>query len=170
MTQRFLLTSFQTWLSEQMSNSSDDLLIEVSKLDFISHDLNFLRHLRVDVELASNQVLPKIELLQPDVIVCCGMAATRPYLSVESCASRGENVLSTKVDLTKLLLGIGNVQVSHDCGKFVCEGLYYSVLDYLQQKQLLTPCIFVHVPILTRENLPTVVADFLLILDKLALL
>ncbi|MDJ0736864.1 MAG: peptidase C15 [Nostocaceae cyanobacterium] len=170
MMQRFLLTSFKTWLPEQVSNSSDDLLIEVSKVNYISGDLTFVRQLPVDVELASNRVLQKIESVQPDVIVCCGMAATRPYLSIESCASGAETVLYTKVDLKKLLLDIGTVEVSHDCGKFVCEGLYYSVLDYLQQKQLPTVCIFVHVPILTSANLPTVVADFLLIIDKLALL
>ncbi|WP_088239517.1 peptidase C15 [Calothrix rhizosoleniae] len=175
MKKRFLLTSFETWLPHQRSNSSDDLLIELSKLNSISHNLNLLRLLPVDIELASSQVLERIAELQPDVIICCGMAESRLLLTVEFQARKTfidgeENVLPTKVDLEQLVLGISSVEISHDCGKFVCEGLYYSVLDYLQQHHRQIPCIFVHVPILTRENLPIMLADFLLIVDGMATL
>ncbi|MDJ0619681.1 MAG: peptidase C15 [Calothrix sp. MO_192.B10] len=174
MKKRFLLTSFEIWLSHQQSNSSDDLLIELSRLDSISHDLNFMRLLPVDIELASSRVLEKIAELQPDGIICCGMAEKRLGLTVESQARRtfingAENVLPTKVDLEQLVRETSAVEISHDCGQFVCEGLYYSVLDYLQQNHLHIPCIFVHVPILTGENLPAILADFLLIVDGMAL-
>ncbi|MBF2006835.1 MAG: peptidase C15 [Chlorogloeopsis fritschii C42_A2020_084] len=169
MKRSFLLTSFATWLPHQQSNSADDLLIELAKLDSISHTLSFLRLLPVDVQLASAQVLEKITEFKPDGIVCCGMAEKRKLLSVESNASCGESVLHTKVDLEQLVLGTAAVEISHDCGKFVCEGLYYSVLDYLQQCQLKVPCIFIHVPILTEENLPSILSDFLLIIHRLAL-
>lgn len=53
MKKRILLTSFDIWLKDQQSNSSDDLLFEVTKLDLIPHDLSFLRQLPVDVQLAS---------------------------------------------------------------------------------------------------------------------
>ncbi len=39
MTRRLLLIYFATWLPDQQSNSDDDLLIELAKLDSISHDL-----------------------------------------------------------------------------------------------------------------------------------
>ena len=104
MTKRFLLTSFATWLPHQQSNSSDDLLIELFRLDCISHDLNLLRLLPVDIELARNRVLEKIAQLQPDKIICCGMAESRQSLTVESQANRicidgEENILPTQVDL-----------------------------------------------------------------------
>ncbi|MCX7594021.1 MAG: peptidase C15, partial [Fischerella sp.] len=133
MKKRLLLTSFHTWLPHQMSNSSDDLLNEVAKLDSISADLSFVRLLPVDVQLASAQVLKKIAELSPDGIICCGMAEKQKQLSVESNASYGESMLQTTVDLEQLLVGTAAVEVSHDCGKVVCEGLYYSVLDYLRQ-------------------------------------
>ena len=175
MTKRFLLTSFATWLPHQQSNSSDDLLIELFRLDCISHDLNLLRLLPVDIELARNRVLEKIAQLQPDKIICCGMAESRQSLTVESQANRicidgEENILPTQVDLEQLILETSAVKVSHDCGKFVCEGLYYSVLDYLGQNHPYIDCIFVHVPILTEKNLPIIMAYFLLIVDKMALL
>ncbi|MBW4645120.1 MAG: peptidase C15 [Goleter apudmare HA4340-LM2] len=170
MKKRFLLTSFDIWLSEQLSNSSNDLLLEVAKLDSLSHDLTFLYQLPVDVQLASECVIAKINELKPDYIICCGMAAKRTQLSVEVRASCQESVLYTGVDLGQLVLGAETIEISHDCGKFVCEGLYYSVLDYLHQSQLTMNCIFVHVPVLHPENLVRILEDFLLIINKLALL
>ncbi|WP_375471914.1 peptidase C15 [uncultured Nostoc sp.] len=169
MKKRILLTSFDIWLKDQQSNSSDDLLLEVTKLDLIQHDLTFLRQLPVDVQLASTLVMEKIKAIQPDYIICCGMAASRTQLSVEAVASYEEIVLQTEVDLEKLVAGAAAIQISHDCGKFVCEGLYYSVLDYLSQNQLTARCIFVHVPVLNQENLMGILADFVLIINKLAL-
>lgn len=64
MKKRILLTSFDIWLKAQQSNSSDDLLLEVTKLDLIPHDLSFLRQLPVDVQLASTQVIEQINAIQ----------------------------------------------------------------------------------------------------------
>jgi len=169
MKKRFLLTSFDIWLNDQPSNSSDDLLLEVAKLGILPHNLTFLRHLPVDVQLASDAVIQKINELQPDCIICCGMAASRMQLTVEVCASCAESVLQTGVDLEQLVFGARAIEISHDCGKFVCEGLYYSVLDHLRQYHLAAHCIFVHVPVLNHENLVNIVADFVLIINKLAL-
>lgn len=172
-----LLTSFDIWLSEQQSNSSDDLLQEVIKVNLLPHDLKFLRRLPVDVDLASSQVIQKISELEPDYIICCGMAASRTKLSLEAVASSGESVLHPVVDVEKLVVGATATDISYDCGKFVCvrvasrrEGLYYCVLNYLCQNRLAVPCIFVHVPALNSENLPVILADFLLIINNLALL
>ncbi|GAB1542113.1 hypothetical protein NUACC21_47870 [Scytonema sp. NUACC21] len=170
MQKRFLLTSFQIWLPHQKSNSSDDLLAEVARLDSLPYELTLLRQLPVDVQPASFRVLETIRELTPDVIICCGMAERRTLLSVEAIAICGESMLRTTVDLEKLVAGTQAVEISNDCGKFVCEGLYYSVLDELRRSQLRTPCIFVHVPILTEENLTSILEDFVAILHKLALL
>ncbi|MBD2005914.1 MULTISPECIES: peptidase C15 [Cyanophyceae] len=169
MSKIILLTSFDTWLPHQKSNSSDDLLLEVaSELSPLS--LNFLRQLPVDVAQASDRVIAKINELQPDVVICCGMAEGRTQLSVESCANCGDNRLLTPVNLEKILAGCAATDISHDAGNFVCEGLYYSVLEYLQERQLNSRCVFVHVPVLTPENLSGIVADFLVVIKSMALL
>ena len=52
MTQKVLLTSFQTWLEHQKSNSSDDLLNTISSSKIYNHESNslfFLRQLPVDI-------------------------------------------------------------------------------------------------------------------------
>ncbi len=162
-----LLTSFQTWLPHQKTNSSDDLLEEVAKLDSFPHALTFLRHLPVDIAQASERAIAKINELQPDIIICCGMAESRHQLSVESNASRGDKILKTLVDLDKVLHGLVKTTLSHDAGKFVCEGLYYSVLNHLQKNDLKKHSVFVHVPILTSNNITEILTDFKLMMHRL---
>jgi pyroglutamyl-peptidase len=166
MSQKILLTSFQTWLPHQHSNSSDDLLGEISQIEELSPFLSLLRKLPVNVSEASSSVIAKIKELQPKAIICCGMAESRTQLTVESCASCGENFLKTSVNLEKLVAKLGNCEISHDAGKFVCEGLYYEVLKYLQEKPDKPACIFVHIPVLTPDNLSSILADFRLIIQK----
>lgn len=120
MKKRILLTYFDIWLKEQQSNSSDDLLLEVIKLELLPHDLTFLHRLPVDVQLASDQVIEKINPIQPDYIICCGMAASRTQLSVEVGPSRGESFLRIEVDLEQLVVGAMAIEINHDCGKFAC--------------------------------------------------
>ncbi len=95
------------------------------------------------------------------------MAESRSQLTIESNANCGDRVLKTQINLQGLLTGLSSVEISDDAGKFVCEGLYYSVLNYIDKYQLNIDCIFVHVPVLTQENLAEIVADFKLIIRKL---
>ena len=165
---KILLTSFQTWLAHQRSNASDDLLEKIAQLNSLSPSLTFLRQLPVDVPQSSRRVIDKIEELQPDVIICCGMAECRTKLTVESCATCNNDLLKTSVSLDKLVAELASTEISHDAGKFVCEGLYYEVLSYVRSRNLHTCCIFVHVPVLTPENSPAIVADFQFIIEKVA--
>jgi pyroglutamyl-peptidase len=165
MSQKILLTSFQTWLAHQKSNSSDDLLdlvnlVQVQQLKSELDCLFFLRQLPVNIELATEQVIDAIKVINPHGIICCGMAESRNKLSLESCASWGQDCIFTKVNLDELVNCLNNTNISHNAGKFVCEGLYYWVLKYIQTEKLYSPCIFVHVPALLPHNLSLIEADF----------
>ncbi|NEP58878.1 MAG: peptidase C15, partial [Symploca sp. SIO2G7] len=103
MSRKLLLTSFQTWLPHQTSNSSDDLLETIAQQDSFPHSLTYLRQLPVDIIQASNRVIDTIENLRPDNILLCGMAEKRTQLTVESCATCGDTQLRTRVDLKKLV-------------------------------------------------------------------
>lgn len=166
MNKKVLLTSFTTWLPHQTSNSSDDLLQVISQLHT---EHSYLRQLPVDIDLASKSAIAKIQELQPDTIICCGMAERRSQLTIEAQAIEQDEVLHTLVNLHQLLAGVDGIEISYDAGKFVCEGLYYSVLKYLKDSQKLSRCIFVHVPILNADNLPEITTKFLSIVHKLAL-
>ncbi|MCL1464325.1 peptidase C15 [Argonema galeatum] len=176
MTKKILLTSFTTWQPHQKSNSSDDLLIELAKSTdrnppaATSPSLSFLRQLPVDVQQASSRAIAQIDSLNPDIIICCGMAEGRQQLTVESNATSENHVIKTWVNLDKLIADLKVTQISHDAGKFVCEGLYYSILKYLRDRQLNSRCIFVHIPIITPDNVADIKTDFSQIIDRLALL
>ena len=158
---KILLTSFQTWLPHQTSNSSDDLLAKIQKLDYSSYiSLSFLRNIPVDIELASQRVISEIECLQPDVIICCGMAEKRDKLTIESNASCQNECLYTAVNLTELTKKLMVTEISHNAGKFVCEGLYFQVLKYLKSLNRNVCCIFVHVPLLEKSHVGLMLGDF----------
>ncbi len=161
-----LLTSFDTWQPHQVSNSSDDLLNEVFQRNLIAHPCHFLRKIRVDFQTASKDVIFTIDRLQPDVIICCGMAESRHALTVESNGKSQGKVLQTSIDLAALIEGTIATQISHDAGNFVCNHLYYSVLSHLQRTQ--SRALFVHVPLLSEQNLNSVMRDFLTIVHNLS--
>lgn len=164
MSDKLLLTSFQTWLSYQSSNSSDDLLENIARrVD--SQRYFWLRKLPVDTEIAARKVIKTIAAIKPQGIVCCGMAESRMQLSIESNATCDRDCCFTRIDLAKLVARTNYTRISDDAGKFVCEGLYYRVLQYLEANSLHIPCIFVHVPRLNADNIVAIEEDFWTIID-----
>lgn len=167
MAKKILLTSFTTWLSHHTSNASDDLLAEVQQRGSERGELIFLRQLPVDIDAAAENAIALIKQQQPHAIICCGMAEKSEKLRLESCARFEEEILTTSVNLEALVKELSYTEISHDAGKFVCEGLYYQVLKYLQASATLIPCIFLHVPLITSENHSVILDDFFLILQHL---
>lgn len=149
---------------------SDDLLNEISQLNYKVASLTFLRKLPVDVNLAKDYAIAKINEIQPNSVICCGMAERRTKLSIESNATYENTVLKTLVNLPHLIDDSNFIEISHDAGKFVCEGFYYSILNYISERNLNINCIFVHVPILTKNNLSVILADFQKLIYKIKIL
>ncbi|MBD2092552.1 peptidase C15 [Microcoleus sp. FACHB-1515] len=178
---QLLLTSFSTWLPHQKSNSADDLLVEFLQRK-PSIDLQVLRHLPVDFMLAPQQTIACIQTLQPQAVVCCGMAESRSKLSVESQAvisntvpgaqsdtvlgAQSDRILKTRFDLPQLVNGLPLTEISHDAGRFVCNATYFAVLEHLQHSSGLG--LFVHVPILTEANCEAIVSDFATLLQRIS--
>ncbi|MBD2464835.1 peptidase C15 [Oscillatoria sp. FACHB-1407] len=166
MPKTLLLTSFQTWMPHQRSNASDDLLLEIGQQN-PSPSWHVLRQLPVDFELAPQKAIAHVTQLQPDVVVCCGMAESRSRLSVESRAITESEILHSTLDLQRLTAELNYTEISDDAGRFVCNALYYAMLKHLRSHQPQSHGLFVHVPILTDENRGAIVADFRVILQRL---
>lgn len=160
-----LITSFRPWRTHQRSNSSDDLLTEVHRQ--LPTDVVWLPQVPVSFQLAPIRVINELYRLRPRLVICCGMAEKRSVLSLEQQAKRGENVLTTSFCLAPLLAGTTHSEISYDAGSYVCNHLYYSVLDFLIHSDLMTAGLFIHVPILHSKNKKQVVADFLHIYSQL---
>ncbi len=167
MTSKILLTSFQPWLSHHRSNSSDDLLAILEKQFYKESRLLFLRQLPVQVEPAFHKVCNALQFHQPHAVICCGMAEKRTTLTLESCAVWQQEKIETEVNLSQLISFLSYTKISHDAGKFVCEGLYYRVLQYCRSLNPSLPCLFIHIPLLTETNQTKILQDFKIILQQI---
>ena len=164
--QTLLLTSFDTWQPEQVSNASDDLLELVGSNPPKTPELLFLRKLPVDTKQASDRIVATLQEREPDGLVCCGMAAKRALLALEKQAVEGEEVLQAAIDLQALAEGLQQTYISYDAGRFVCNATYYQMLRYQRNSPCPIPTLFVHVPILNEGNRENVVGDFLQVLQR----
>jgi pyroglutamyl-peptidase len=170
MSKTTLLTSFRTWQEHQRSNASDDLLSQMLERVEPTSQLHLLRQLPVDFQLAPELVIAQINQLQPEWVLCCGMAESRTRLSLEARAIAGNQTLTTTVNLDALVYQLEMTEISEDAGRYVCNYLYYRVLQHLHRQDYPCQCIFVHVPILTTQNRESVLADFLVLLHRIGTL
>ncbi|XGV95876.1 MAG: peptidase C15 [Leptolyngbya sp. BL-A-14] len=165
-----LLTSFDIWEPHHISNASDDLLDAMIKQNLfvlLDAEITLLRKLPVDFQLAPQHVIFRLEALQPNIVICCGMAEQRSQLTLESNGKYQTTMLKTTVDLDRLVNDLEMTAISHDAGAFVCNHLYYSVLQYIDDRRLECQCLFIHVPLFNESNCRLIVKDFLTILRSL---
>jgi len=168
MNKPILISTFAPWLPHQRSNASDDLLQRF--LEEKGEECLYLRQLPVDPLLAPRLVLETFERSRPRFLVCCGMAETRSRLSLESQAVLEGNALKTDLDLAGLTAGLERSEISHDAGQFVCNTLYYRCLEHLRNAGGDHHVLFIHVPVLTPENVQPLTNDFTQIIARLAAL
>ncbi|MGP1387395.1 MAG: pyroglutamyl-peptidase I family protein [Thainema sp.] len=176
MSPKILLTSFTIWEDHHQSNSADDLLELMTQecdriIPSLSTQLHYLRQLPVDYDHAPARIIEAVNHLQPHSIICCGMAETRPRLSVESCGTHRhdrDDVYHTPLPLDQLIQDLTFTDISYDAGSFVCNHTYYSVLKHVHSQRLSSPCLFVHVPVLTTDNQAAILTDFTQIVQRIS--
>ncbi len=165
---KLLLTSFDIWESHHITNSSDDLLGLLVGRSLLPDHTHLLRRIPVDFQLAPETVIQVAEAINPDVVICCGMAEKRDLLTVELNGTCADAVCTTGIDLDALIAPLTMTAISRDAGNFVCNHLYYSMLHYCQTNRIDCQCLFVHVPLLNDRNLPPILDDFTLILRTIS--
>ena len=162
-----LITTFAPWKAHQTTNSSEELLSLVLAQYDLSTSVRFLRNLPVHFQLAPAQVLSAMYQHPPTTVICCGMAEQRSHLSLERYAHHAGTRLETTIDLPQLVAGLEWSTVSHDAGNFVCNALYYRLLEHINYNRLAVQGLFVHVPLLTDYNRQPLLQDFVSILSRL---
>lgn len=166
-----LVTTFAPWKAHQTSNSSDDLLLELVRRRSLPENGVLMRQIPVHFQLAPCQVIAKIVELRPAVVVCCGMAETRRHLSLEQyghCTVTGRR-LQTGLDLPELMRATRLTEISYSAGTYVCNHLFFQVLDFIERQQWPTQGLFIHIPRLTPENRELLVMDMATVLQRLSL-
>ena len=166
---RVLITTFDTWLPHQKSKASDDLVLALESAAALPSDCQVLHSLPVDVEQAFAQIQSVAQETPPDYIFCCGMAETRSRLNFELQAVCGDQVRRSSIPTAywnSLRTRWRCAELSEDAGRFVCNGLYFRLLD--ERAQLGNPrVLFIHVPLVTETNRFDLMADFQLLVQRL---
>jgi len=169
-----LLTSFAPWRKHQRSNASDDVLVALQQQQ-LPASVALLRQLPVNLPIAKEITIAKLQQLQPQILVLCGMAESRSRISLEQQATVRNRTYQTSIDLNFLVKDLSITEISQDAGRYVCNSLYYSMLDYtvldytvndLHQASA-CDCVFVHFPVVTKQNRSQILADMSVILDRL---
>lgn len=127
---QLLITSFDTWLPHQRSNAADDLIQQAIDRQDFPPDVLLLRHLPVENTTARDLVSDYIDRFRPRVVLCCGMAESRSRLSLEQQATLNGQTLQTTITLKAWCDRLAVTDLSDDAGQFVCNYLYYQVLDH----------------------------------------
>ena len=154
-----LITSFRPWKAHQGLNASDVLLERVAAK--LPKNVISLRWLPVNFDLAPIQVISHIVQYRPKAVICCGMAETRQTLTIEQWGTYKDCRLATPVNLQTLVKNTIHTHISDDAGNFVCNRLYYRVLNRPAN------AVFVHVPLITPANQSVIEFDFLKIVEYL---
>lgn len=166
---RVLITTFDTWLPHQKSNASDDLVLALEAESALPNDCQVLHGLPVDVDAAFELIQAAVQDRTPDYLFCCGMAETRSRLNFELQAVCGDQVRRSPIPeayWNSLRTCWRCAELSEDAGRFVCNGLYYRLLD--ERARLGNPqVLFVHVPLVIEANQADLMADFQLLLQRL---
>ena len=118
-----------------------------------------MRQIPVSFDLAPSRVIAKMVELQPQVVVCCGMAETNTHLALELNGTSSERVLKTSLALHHLIMGTQLTQISHCAGDYVCNHLYYHLLEVIHRHRWSIHALFIHIPRLNPANESFLVHD-----------
>jgi pyroglutamyl-peptidase len=173
MTAPILITTFDTWLPHQKSNASDDLILALEAQGALPEHCRVLHRLPVDVGAAFEQIQAVVAEQLPAYILCCGMAESRSRLSIELQAVGEDQVRCCAIpeeDWNSLRTQWRCAEVSKDAGQFVCNGLYFRLLDegaHGGNSHSPPLALFVHVPLVTALNRTDLMADFQTLLRQI---
>jgi pyroglutamyl-peptidase len=147
MSTQFLITTFTTWLPHQVSNAADDLVDRVAQAG-LPEGTELLRHLPVDSQASWTIVKAAMQRFRPTRIIACGMAESRDRLCLEQQARREGRIRRSAIDLAPWAAQLQGGEQSFDAGDFVCNDLYFSILEAIAQNSCWcdTRALFLHVP------------------------
>ncbi len=96
-----------------------------------------------------NQLKQELENNQYDLIISFGQAPLeKDTLKIETIG-RNKIKYKTNYDFTSLKHKIGNrfkIIISDDAGNYLCNNIYFNGLKYIDDNNLKTDMIFIHIP------------------------
>ena len=111
--------------------------------------------LRNDFARSARRLERELESKEFDLVMSFGQAPLLEDTIKIETVGRGEQNYKTNYDyslLAKALSSNFNVKISEDAGKYLCNHLYYCGLKYINDNNLRTEMVFVHIPMKERVS------------------
>ena len=88
--------------------------------------------------------------------------------AVESTTAKPVSILQTTMDIEYLMADTLLSEVSEDAGTYVCNFLYYDLLDLVCRVNWEMAGVFIHIPIFNPDSQAILLQDFLKIVNKIS--
>ena len=123
--------------------------------------------LRNDFARSARRLERELESNDFDLVISFGQAPLpKDTIKIET-VGRGEQNYKTNYDYSLLANALSsdfNVKISEDAGKYLCNHLYYCGLKYINDNNLKTRMVFIHIPMNDKigdpETLAKIFIDF----------
>jgi len=158
---KVLLVGFEPFGGESLNSSSEAIDYWNNNIrasyDFTEDIVFKIIRLPVNHEQSVNFLTPILDEWNPDLILMFGMYWDNDGVRLEQFARSKDLKEETRLPIAKLKkayeeAGI-EVYVSNDAGNYVCNYLFYSVMDYLNQKgKDRVVAGFIHVPRVNQDG------------------
>jgi pyroglutamyl-peptidase len=138
---KILISGFEPF-GKMNINPTEELLKEAVSFDIENVEISTVL-LPVNYDECAEELIAKIEEVNPDVVISCGLAAGRTAITPERI---GINIKDT---------GSGDPYpdaISNSAGTFICNNTLYAVLNYIQKNNLPIKAGFIHFPASTEMS------------------
>ena len=175
---KILITGFKPFNKDKINPTS--MIIK----EF--NDLN-IKTLELDVvyNLDAKKIIDAIKEYNPNLVLMMGLAGGRKKVMIEYFALnmqsaiisdnsdliKNHNIIdknaplayATNIDVVKLKEDVNddNFDISYHAGTFVCNDVYFQVLDFIYKNNLNIKCGFIHVPYIKEQVLEKPIIPYL---------
>jgi pyrrolidone-carboxylate peptidase len=148
---KVLVTAFKPFGNKE-NNYSQEVIKYIENVDKVILDVCY--------DKCYTDLIDSFNLDEYDLIICLGEARMRSTLMVETTAKnisscslmdnagvikKDEKIVDNEIEELNTLVDLSNlkdiVELSHDAGKFVCNNIYFHLLNNCPSKSL-----FIHIP------------------------
>jgi len=171
---KILITAFEPFGGDTI-NPTQRLIEDIEKQSFEGAEIHTLM-LPVVFDECSDKLIHSIESIQPDAVICCGLASGRTAITPEQIAINlkevpkestvsdnkgvrpyneyvnpgGPDGLFTRLPVREMIETMREqgipASISYSAGTFICNNTMYALLDYIRIHQLPILGGFVHFP------------------------
>lgn len=177
---KVLISGFEPF-GKMKINPTEELLLEAEKFEIENVEISTIL-LPVNYDECAEKLIKKMDDIQPDVVISCGLAAGRTAITPERIGinikdtgsgdpypdNKGniptdevideegpDGLFSTlPIRLIEKNLKAQHIPaaISNSAGTFICNNTLYAVLNHIQKKNLHTKAGFIHFPASTKMS------------------